>query len=321
MNTADLERPLALVLGATGGIGGAIASKLNERGYRVRAMQRNPSALATRANGIEWVQGDAMQKDDVLRAASGASLIVHAVNPPGYRDWDTLVLPMLDSTINAARITGARILLPGTIYNFGPDSFPVLHENSPQNPETAKGKIRVEMERRLEKAAGEGIRVLIVRAGDFFGPGAANSWFSQGMIKPGKPVASVSLPGSPGIGHSWAYLPDVAETMARLLELGNRLPAFARFHMRGVWDEDGMLLVDTIRRVTGRKISASRLPWWLLRLASPFQPTLKELLGMRYVWQQPLQLENASPLKVLGEEPHTPLDDAMCSTLKSLNAL
>ncbi len=42
-------RPLALVLGATGGIGGAVAEALLARGYRVRAMHRNPWHRARRA--------------------------------------------------------------------------------------------------------------------------------------------------------------------------------------------------------------------------------------------------------------------------------
>jgi hypothetical protein len=66
------------------------------------------------------------------------------------------------------------------------------------------------MERRLHRAPVAGARVLIVRAGDFFGPRAGNNWFSQGLVKPGKPVTAIIYPGRSGIGHQWAYLPDVA---------------------------------------------------------------------------------------------------------------
>lgn len=321
MTTHAVEKPLALILGATGGIGGALAERLLEEGYRVRAMQRDPQALPDRNPAFEWVKGDAMRAGDVGRAARGASLIVHAVNPPGYRDWDKLVLPMIDNTIAAARATGARILLPGTIYNFGPDSFPVIAEDSPQNPQTQKGLIRVELERRLERAAASGIPVLILRCGDFIGPGAGNSWFSQGMIRPGKSLTSLSLPGTPGVGHSWAFLPDVAETMVRLLALGTKLPAFARFHMRGIWDEDGTVLLESARRVTGRRVTASRLPWWALKLAAPFHRLSRELLGMRYVWQVPIRLDNSLLVETLGEEPHTHLDEAMRRTLSAFGAL
>ena len=43
-----------------------------------------------------------MIAQDVRAAAEGCSVIVHAVNPPGYRRWSELVLPMLDHTIAAA---------------------------------------------------------------------------------------------------------------------------------------------------------------------------------------------------------------------------
>ena len=138
-----------LILGATGGIGGEVARQLRDAGWDVRALQRRASNLIEQRDGITWVRGDALSAHDVAKAAQGCSVIVHAVNPPGYRRWSELVLPMLDNTIAAACAVGATIVLPGTIYNFGPDSFPVLHEESPQHPVTRKGAIRVEMERRL----------------------------------------------------------------------------------------------------------------------------------------------------------------------------
>jgi hypothetical protein len=76
----------------------------------------------------------------------------------------------------------------GTIYNYGPDAFPVLREESPQNATTHKGRIRIELEKRLKDASRHGVRSLIVRFGDFFGPKPGNNWFSQGMISPGGPL-------------------------------------------------------------------------------------------------------------------------------------
>ena len=89
----DAKR-IALVLGATGGIGGEMARRLVARGWHVRALQRNPDTLARRNNAFAWIHGDAMVRDDVVSAAQGAQLIVHAVNPPGYHNWAGLVLPM-----------------------------------------------------------------------------------------------------------------------------------------------------------------------------------------------------------------------------------
>jgi nucleoside-diphosphate-sugar epimerase len=249
------------------------------------------------------------------RPAAGVDVIVHAVNPPGYQRWAEVVLPMLENTIAAAQTTGARIVLPGTVYNFGPDAFPILREDSPQHPRTRKGAIRVEMEQRLKVAAGKGTPVIIVRAGDFFGPGAANNWFSQGLVSMGKPVKSVTYPGKAGLGHQWAYLPDVAETMVRLIERGSALPNFAVYHMNGVWDADGRRMVAAIEKAAGRKLRVWSFPWFALPLLAPFVTLFREMLEMRYLWKEPLRMDNAKLVAELGEEPYTPIDEAVRATL------
>src|SRR5579871_1714811 len=160
---------LALVIGATGGVGGATARALLARGWRVRAMHRDPAAAMkqTAERRIEWVQGDAMSRNDVVAAAQGATIIFHGVNPPAYRGWAKVVLPMMANTIEAARLTGARIFLPGTVYNYGPDAGGLVAEDAPQKPLTRKGEIRAVMERMLKDAAGQGVRSIVLRAGDF----------------------------------------------------------------------------------------------------------------------------------------------------------
>jgi nucleoside-diphosphate-sugar epimerase len=313
---------IALVLGATGGIGGEVAARLADRGWTVRAMHRDAARMAARDPRFAWVQGDAMREADVIGAAQGTSLIVHAVNPPGYRNWGQLVLPMLESTIAAARASGARILLPGTAYNYGPDAFPTPTEDASQNPATRKGRIRVEMERRLRAASAEGVRSLIVRAGDFFGPNAANNWLSQGLVKPGKPVAAITYPGRKGVGHQWAYLPDVAEAMVRLVEREGASAPFETFHFGGHWDADGTAMVESIRRVVGRPdLPVRAFPWLVVRLASPFVTLFRELGEMRYLWREPVRLDNTRLVAALGSEPHTPLDEAMRATLTGLGCL
>ncbi len=314
-----------LVLGATGGIGGEVARQLRDEGWAVKAMQRDvvdPRATGVVADGVTWILGDAMNAAHVARAARDCSVIVHAVNPPGYRKWPQLVLPMLENTIAAARNEQALVLLPGTIYNYGRDAFPLLTEQSPQHPFTRKGAIRVEMEKRLQTHAEQGGRVLIVRAGDFFGPSAGNNWFGQGLVQPGRRIRTIRNPGERGVGHSWSYLPDVAATMVRLLQRRDSLDPFATFHMEGQYDHDGAQMIRAIYRVVvqyghrGPKIAA--FPWWLVSLLSPLLPTFHEVLEMRYLWQQPIRLDNAKLIATLGQEPRTPLEEAVEATLIGL---
>jgi nucleoside-diphosphate-sugar epimerase len=308
----------ALVLGATGGVGGALTEVLLARGWTIRALTRDPArAAAGRDPAIRWIQGDAMDRAAVMAAAEGVSLLVHAVNPPGYRDWDKLVLPMMDNSIAAARAAGARVLLPGTVYNYGPEAFPVLREGSPQRPLTRKGKIRAEMERRLEQS---GVAALVVRAGDFFGGRSGNNWFAQGLVKAGKPLASIARPAKRGVGHGWAYLPDLAETMAQLIE---RTPAegFETYHFAGHFDADGTQMIEAIRRAAGREVKVKAFPWPLVVLLAPTVVLFREMLEMRYLWREPLRLDNAKLLAVLGREPRTPLDEAVQTALVDLKCL
>ena len=117
---------LALVIGATGGVGGAVAERLLAGGWRVRALHRDPDTARRTSGrpGLEWVKGDAMVEADVVAAAQGAQLLVHGANPPGYKNWAGLQLPMLNASIAAAKATDARLVFPGTVYNYGPDAFP-----------------------------------------------------------------------------------------------------------------------------------------------------------------------------------------------------
>lgn len=310
---------IALVLGANGGVGGETAAALVRHGWTVRALVRDLGKAAR--PDLQYVQGDVMDRAAVVAAAQGVSVIVHAVNPPGYRGWKQLVLPMIDNSIAAARASGARVLLPGTIYNYDPGAHVLIDETTPQRARTRKGKIRVEMEARLEAASTSGVRSLILRAGDYFGPRSTmNSWFASGLVTPGKPVKTILYPGDKGVGHAWAYLPDVGETFARLADREGELPAFARFHLDGHWDADGSALVRAIARAAGHaRPNVRRLPWGLLPLAAPFNETLRELLEMKPFWQDPVRLDNRRLVAFLGEEPRTPLDIAVTATMRGLD--
>lgn len=313
----------ALVLGATGGSGGAIAARLIRHGWTVRALVRDPAKAEAGWLGWgrdpQWIQGDAMNRDDVVAAAQGVDAIVHAVSPSGYQHWDNAVLPMIDNTIAAAKASGARIVLPGTLYNYDVTAYSVISEVTPQQPRTHKGRIRVELERRLQYAAPE-VRTLIVRAGDFFGSEARASWFSMGMIEPGRAQRRLMNPAS-GAGHSWAYLPDLAEAIVRLMDAEDRLMPFERMQFEGFHDADGRGMVEAVRAVVGRRVRETRFPWWAMRLLSPFGGFPGAVAEIATYWSRPARFDNGRLIELLGSEPRTPLIEAVHRTLEGLDAL
>jgi nucleoside-diphosphate-sugar epimerase len=312
-----------LIIGATGSFGAHAVQALIKHGWTIRALARDSVAASAKLGArtpIDWVKGDAMDRASVVAAAAGVQLIVHAANPPGYRNWKGTVLPMTENAIAAAKASGARLVIPGNVYNFAPDSGPAIGEDAPQVPATRKGAIRVEMERRLRQASDDGVKVLILRAGDFFGPAAPNSALAWLTTRGRGRVTGVFKPGP--AAHAFAYMPDLCETLARLADAEDRLGAFEVFHFRGQWLQQGDELGQAMRRVTGQpKLPIRSFPWIVVRLAAPFNETFRELLEMRYLWQKPIGLDNARLVRFLGEEPHTPLDAALRATLVDMGCL
>lgn len=316
-----------LIVGITGGIGSETARSMVTAGWSVRALHRDPAGAKFRVSlpaaieaAIEWVSGDAMRRADMVSAASGCDAIVHAANPPGYRNWRGLALPMVENAVAAAAQANARLVLPGNIYNYGPETGSPLAEDAPQNPVTEKGRVRVEMEALLAGLCSAGGRGLIVRAGDYFGSHAPASWLHTVMVKPGRPVRSVTWPGDATTGHAFAYLPDLAAAIARLLGAEDKLAAFERVHFAGHWLDPGRQVAETISRLAGG-VPVRAMPWGPLRLIAPFHTTLREAMAMRYLWQTPMRLDNSRLVSLIGAEPHTPLVQALRESLIGMGCL
>jgi nucleoside-diphosphate-sugar epimerase len=310
-----MDRKQAIVIGANGAFGKSVATALAAKGWHITGFMRTgkPSTIYH-----QIIEGDAKNAAQLAAACGGQNLIIYGVNPP-YPEWASDALPMLKNTIAAAKACGATILFPGNIYNYGPDAGEVLTENAPQNPLTRKGKIRVTMENALIEAAQDGVKTIVLRMGDFFGAGAVSSWFEAGLFggKPGIPK-SIAYPGDINIGHSWAYIPDVGEAAALLVD-AHTAQGFEAFNFSGHFTKNGTELTDAINAAimekSGRQIPVKAFPWGFLQLVRPFIRMVNELYEMRYLWDVPHRLDGSKLEAVIGTIPHTPLKEAVRATL------
>ncbi len=308
----------ALVIGATGGIGGEAARQMLARGWRVKALNRT---LPKERGRIEWIAGDAMDAQTVAEAARGVDVIVHGANPAYYRNWRELAIPMLANTIAAAVAEGALIVFPGNVYNYGPDAWSAIREDSPQHPVSRKGAVRVEMEAMLKAAASAGARALIVRAPDVFGTPSPSSNFASVIVHAGKPVTSITEMGKAGVGHAWAYTPDLAAAMVALIEKRAELAPFETVNFAGHW-LTGAEMTAAIRKAAGNPdLPARRFPWFLVRALAPVVRLFREVAEMRYLWDTPVRLDNTKLVSLLGAEPQTPLDVAIRASLNAIGCL
>jgi nucleoside-diphosphate-sugar epimerase len=189
-------------------------------------------------------------------------------------------------------------------------------------PKTRKGQVRLEMEQLLADAAvSRGVRTIAVRAGDFFGPGVTGSWFPQAVAKGGRSTKVLRDLTKPGVGHTWAYVPDLAETFARLVDRRETLAAYELVNFQGHWMDPGRAMAEAAQRVIGRAdLAIKPFPWVSLYLGAPFVTFLREAIEMMWLWRHPFRLENRKLERLIGPKPHTPLDLAVAATLDGVPA-
>jgi nucleoside-diphosphate-sugar epimerase len=304
-----------VILGAAGRVGEAAAKAFVKAGWRVKGVARGAKA-STLAAGVEPVVADAFDRQALITACAGADVIFHALNP-AYDQWATTVMPLANNVLAAAEAHGATVMIPGNVYNYGSTIGTGMRPDGPFNPDIEKGRIRVEMEAMFEQAAEEkSVRTIILRAGDFFGGKRPESWLDLMILKDLKKDRFV-WPGPWAAVHAFAYLPDLAEAFVRLAEKRHEPPPFARFNFGG-YGVTGTQMKQAAERAAGRKLKSGGVPWLLLRFVGLFNPVLREVVKMRYLWQVPHSLDNRDLQAAIGAEPHRPLEQALSEAIVDL---
>jgi nucleoside-diphosphate-sugar epimerase len=302
-----------LVLGAAGKFGHAAAEAFRDGGWTVKGLVR-PGAAHRAPRDIEVIE--ALRRSDAVDAAMGCDVVLNALNPL-ITQWHKLALPLAYTAINAAEAAGATLLFPGNVYNYGADMPELLDEPTPMHPTSRKGKIRVEIEERMREASERGMRVIILRAGDFFG-GGRGSWFDLVIAKE-IDRGRITYPGPFDLAHAWAYLPDLVAATVRLAAVRERLGLFETFGFPG-HTVTGQQFIDAIIKAAGRDFEVKRMGWWLIHALRPIMPICRELSEIAYLWQRPHRIAGDKLKAAIGDIPQTPLDDAMARALQELAA-
>jgi nucleoside-diphosphate-sugar epimerase len=305
-----------LILGAAGRFGRVAAAAFRDAGWDVVSLVHARSAERI-APGTTLVTADASDRAAVIAAAHGAQVILHALNPP-ITEWQRLALPLAYIAIDAAEVSGATLLFPGNVYNYGRDLPAVLDESTPMHATSRKGQLRVLMEQRMQEAADSGVRTIILRAGDFFGAGRG-SWFDLAIARDIH-RRRITYPGPLDVLHAWAYLPDYAAAMVRLAAARAQFGPFETFGFPG-HAVTGREFVMAIRNAVGFGLKVRPMSWWLIRALSPIMKLPRELSELSYLWQRPHRIDGTKLTAVIGEVPQTPLDIAVREALIDLGVL
>lgn len=205
------------------------------------------------------------------------------------------------------------MLFPGNIYNYSASETEIF-PSTPQHPQTPRGAIRVRQERQLQDAAQSGkLQVIILRAGDFYGPeSGGNDWYDLFMLRDAKKNA-LAIPGAAHIGHTWAYLPDLGRAFEKLASAKDKFSAFELFHFEGHFKTHGAL-TKAIQKAAPATLKVVNPPWKILKVVGLFDGVIREVLKMRYLWNNSMALRDPRLRDVLGPNFDTPFEAAVALT-------
>jgi len=251
-----------------------------------------------------------------MAAATGCDVILPAANP-SYELWETMVPALTNALVKAAVSVGASIVLPGNVYAYGDTMPATISPNTPHQPNCVQGSMRSELENTLKAAAhAHGVQTLIVRAGGYLEGKDTGNWFESYMCKD-LSKNRFMYPGAMDTVCTWAYLPDVAELMVRVAELRARLTTFDDIGFPG-YAITGAQLHQRVESATGRTLTLTHLPWWVIRVMSWFKPMMRGVYNMRYLFHVPHSIDGARLNEILPDWHSTPIDRAMPSMLAEL---
>lgn len=305
---------LHTILGAGGSIGNALALGLLKSGNKVRLVSRKGFSL----EGAESIKGNLLSYADTLAAVKDSDVIYLCAglkydSKVWINDWPKI----MENVIGVCKGTTKKLIFFDNVYMYGLVEGKMT-ESTPYNPCSKKGEVRAKIARRLQdEIKSENIRAIIARAGDLYGPYCfTNSIpyvmvFSK-MIEGKKPqwLLSVDTP------HSWTYTIDCANGLYLLSQDDTALGQ--------VWHLPtcnppltGRMFIEIVAKELGQKVTFSELKKIMIKFASLFNPTIKELWEMLYQNEYPYYFDSSKFEKHFNYKP-TDYEQGIKDTIKFL---
>ena len=293
-----------------GPVGSTTAEALVARGHTVRVLSRSGGGST---DAVEHRKVDAADADALAAATRGAAALYNAVNP-AYHRWPTDWPPVAAALLGAAERTGAVLVTMGNLYVYGRPTGPMA-PTSPLAAADTKGRVRLAMWKQALAAHHAGrVRVTEARAADFVGPQvpADHSHLVRQLpaLRKGRRAWVV---GDPDVARSWAYLPDVAETLATL---GTDERAWGRaWHVPSTPARSQReALADLAAAMQAPEPRVSGIPWPVLSAVGLAVPMMREVVAIRHQFDQPFVID-ATDTTATFDLTATPWDDVVAATV------
>jgi dihydroflavonol-4-reductase len=325
----------ALVTGATGKVGNAIAKALAARGDEVRVLVRDPArAAAVLPEGVEPVRGDVTDPDSVLAAAQGCELMFNAMGLPEQwladaGEFERVNAVGSETVVRAAARAGARrVVHTSTIDVFHAENGARFDESEvARYPKgTAYERSKQHAERLvLAAAAREQIELVIANPAAVYGPGPEGSAsIERDLLEPVVNGRRAAAPAVPPGGFGLVFNEGAGAGHLLVAERGKPGERYILCDTHATLRE----LAETAVRIAGRGRVPPTLPVAVAKAMAAAGEPIARMTGKPPLMpkgQLHFFLWNAAPdsskaQRELGWKP-TPLDQGLRETLASMKLL
>jgi nucleoside-diphosphate-sugar epimerase len=267
------------ILGAGGSVGNALAYELLANNEEVRLVSRSGFSIP----GAEALKADITSYAQTIVSLQGSDVVYLCVGLPyDVRVWEKTWPLIMQNTIDACKSINAKLIFFDNVYMYGYVNGKMT-ENTPYNPCSKKGEIRMQITNMLENEIKQGnIQAIIARAADLYGPYATRTsglyiMVFSNLLKGKKAQLAVS-DNKP---HSYTYTLDCAKAL-RLL--ANNKEAYNQiWHLPTTNPAlNGKELVELTALEIGAKPKYMILQKWMIKLAGVFDRTIYEIYEMLY---------------------------------------
>jgi nucleoside-diphosphate-sugar epimerase len=267
--------------------------------------------------GVEVAKVDITDFDAAERAVRGAEAVYLCAQPPLHL-WDSHFPALQDGAIDAAAMTGAKLIVADNLFGYGP-ATQEMTEDLPLTTHTLKGRVRARMSQDLMQAHKRGVvRVAVARGSDLFGPWVSDSAVGARTFKAilaGRPAGVI---GDPDAQHSYTFVQDFGEVLATLGTDDRSLGQI--WHVPNAPAVSTREFLQRAYRLAGTKPAMLKLSKTQLRIAGLFVPALKEAVEMLYEFEQPFVVDHSKFVNTFGDISR-PLDVSLSQTLEWARSL
>ena len=302
-----------VILGAGGVIGNELARNLYGLTDRIRLVSRHPRPVNT---NDQVFAADLTHADQVFEAVRGANVAyLTAGLPYKISVWRRFWPAIMSNVIEACKRHRVKLVFFDNVYAYGRvDGW--MTETCPLSPVSEKGKVRAQIARMLMDAVDKGsLDAMIVRAADFYGPGAELAFVHPLVFEKLKNGKTASWIANAHVPHSLTYTPDAGKATALL---GNTDDAYNQvWHLPTHRDAPtGKAFIEKVAAAFGTRPKYSVLKKWMLIMAGPFNSIARESIEMTYQNEQDYLFDSSKFEKRFF--PATPYDAGIRETVGSM---